>query len=79
MSETKEDGGPAFPLTVQFPDGTGRKMQGMSLRDRFAIAALQALGTSDSYANFDFDGVDHLARDCFRVADAMLKARKETQ
>lgn len=61
MAEIK-DGGPAFP-TGTFAD------EGMSLRDWFAGQAL-ASGQCEG------DCPDSLAELCYRIADAMLKARE---
>lgn len=76
----KDNGGPAFPV------GEGalmRNLQGMTLRDAFALAALPQVmrewredrKANAAYANFDSDA-PLVAADCYIVADAMLKARK---
>lgn len=48
-----------------------------TLRDRFAMAALQGMLASNG-ADWDI-GPDksHTARECYQYADAMLKARKK--
>jgi hypothetical protein len=56
----------AFPRT-QWPNETG-----MTLRDYFAAKALQRLLTSD-----DIDVSYATAVLCYRMADAMLKAREK--
>lgn len=61
MSE-KDIGGPAFP---QYDYGNAGK--GMSLRDWFAGQALPTLGRLSS--------PNDLARNAYKIADAMLKAR----
>jgi hypothetical protein len=58
-------GGPAFPTHLNLT-------QGMTLRDYFAAKAMQgllagALKSSDTSL---------IARDCYAMADAMLKARE---
>ena len=64
-------GGPAFPTTKPL-EHWGDPNQGMTLRDYFAAKALQGLmattlTTSDTAL---------IARDCYAMADAMLKARQ---
>ena len=73
---SKDDGGPAFPV----PETTG----GMSLRDYFAAAALQAiLNDADAPACVDQANplpeqlayMQSAAEGAYRAADAMLKER----
>lgn len=91
MADKIEDGGPAFPVEVQFiGDGTTRALQtghmtgwvnGLSIRDRFALEISPAL-ISELYrkladANAETDNVyDVAAIASYEFADAMLKARK---
>lgn len=49
-------------------------MEGVSLRDYFAAAALQGMMTR--YGVADASGVKYLTKTAFEVADAMLVARK---
>ena len=74
------DGGPAFarpysrdPQHYQDPESYPSQ-EGMTLRDYFAAKALQgelaAQGGGESWAD-----KDALARRCFAIADAMIKAR----
>lgn len=69
MSETINDGGPAFP---QENDATGS--MGMTLRDYFAAKAMQGYLTHEQAANHI--PVDSVARWSYEVADAMLRARE---
>ena len=83
MSEVKNDGGPAFPVSewVDEPtgvvlDGTpmmGRKLMnvgGMTLRDYFAAAALQGMAIpTDSHL------IGERAQMAYAIADAMLTER----
>ena len=63
-----KDGGPAFPCKES--DGVYiTRFPGMTLRDCFAAQALS--GCDSSYYAYETD----LARYCYRVADAMIKAR----
>jgi len=83
MSEMK-NGGPAFPGTqtwVAYPAENGAKefhapMNGMSLRDYFAAAAL-----TGRLANHRLTGPDdyngELVQDCWAVADKMLAERSK--
>lgn len=62
-------GGPAFPT------GTGGNTpysNGMTLRDYFAAKALEQRG----FIVRPYDTTDETAKDCYRMADAMLKARQ---
>ena len=62
MSKPNDDGGPAFPLCLSI---------GMTLRDYFAAAALQGILADGGGASWDDD-----AKNAFKAADAMLKARE---
>ena len=68
------DGGPAFPH-----DGQQNYTGGMTLRDYFAAKAMQAIlytsmraAGSDGSVSFDL-----VAAAAYRMADAMLKARRQ--
>ncbi len=63
------DGGPAFPRTGA--DGHTSPQSGMSIRDYFAAAALSSRGMYG--ANIRENAV---AKECYIIADAMLKARE---
>jgi hypothetical protein len=73
MSNTNT-GGPAFPVNQQLPEGMANLTPetGMTLRDYFAAKAMQGLlaGTLKS------SDLSLIARDCYQMADAMLKARE---
>ena len=66
------DGGPAFPHTTQWDGITPAiNYHGISLRDYFAAAALQGiLADGDGRCRADD------AKNAFKAADAMLKARE---
>jgi hypothetical protein len=77
MSDIK-DGGPAFPGPDQMETEVDIH-EGMSLRDYFAAKALgasmrnladQPIGGSPK------DWQDFVAKDCYDIADAMLRARE---
>jgi len=81
----KDDGGPANPVCVEvvhkYEDGRVgvaffKNEGGMSLRDRFAIAVLAGVCSHPQGPAGDWDKV---AADAYKGADAMLKARKESQ
>jgi len=62
MNQPINDGGPAFPSETEW---------GRTLRDYFAAAALQG-----NIAHPEVTGNrDDIARDAYKYADAMLKAR----
>lgn len=69
---SKEDGGPAFPVTNE-----DHHAWGISMRDYFAAKAMQAMiSTADGPCFFGLDGVEaHTAGAAYAVADAMLAAR----
>jgi hypothetical protein len=80
MSEIKT-GGLAFPsagAVFKGPNGQGMANEasfGMTLRDYFAAKAMQGLiaGTLES------SDTGLIARDCYALADAMLKARDQNE
>lgn len=58
--------GPAFPHTL-----SGHRIEaGMTLRDYFAAKAMQEL---------NWDDESFAASECYKIADAMLKAREVNQ
>ena len=63
-------GGPAFPVQVKFFD---QPTTGMTLRDYFAAKALEQHG----FLTRPYDTTDEAAKDCYRMADAMLRAREQ--
>lgn len=77
MSADQDNGGPAFPVAYEHSEATCEQ-HGMSLRDRFAIAALPPvmyICCSDELEG-DESQPDMFARKAYEVADAMLRARK---
>lgn len=68
----------AFPQYVHIPMGGGASrlsiLGGMSLRDYFAMAALQGVLASGS---MNIDSYEGAAKEAYRFANAMLKAREE--
>lgn len=83
VGATPEDGGPAYPASLGGPgghqDSAGTwQFPGLTIRDQFAIAALQMLGAAaqdESVTSLE-DRADDTARACYTIADAMLRARK---
>ena len=69
MSNIK-DGGPAFPVSEE---AIARDMTGASLRDYFAIKALQ--GMLANQHGFQASDEEMFARDAYTLADAMLAQR----
>lgn len=87
---TPNDGGPAFATKRDYQHGgTGvEHVEGMSIRDWFAGMAMQGLSTQhelllgnrELLEHFGTDGIDKLqASKAYRLADAMLAARKKNQ
>jgi hypothetical protein len=70
----KHDGGPAFPHRELNSDGQYEFSPGVSLRDWFAGLAMQGLLVHD-----DEGVISESARDAYRYADAMLKAREASE
>lgn len=84
MSDSINDGGPAFPHSVQrLHSSYATPVHGMSLRDYFAGQALAGLASNQSFLLNILDGHTHnntedaLAFTAFRTADAMLAARNK--
>ena len=83
MRNVINNGGPAFPLQGGVEQlETSLPLQGMTLRDYFAAAALQGLLATDAMDK----GAQHvspevneraMAMACYALADAMLRARGE--
>ena len=67
MSNT---GGPAFP--TEHTDTSGL-YDGMTLRDYFAAKALEQHG----FTTKPYDTTTEVAKKCYAMADAMLKAREQ--
>lgn len=73
MADQHDDGGPAYPFAEKHTDGTHyHSHPGMSLRDRFALAAIQGLVARPGTPDPEWE-----SRMAYKVADAMLRARKE--
>ena len=68
----KNNGGPAFPLATS--SGSNTEVNGMTLRDYFAGQELAKI----KYALVGASDADlaRQAEHCYRMADAMLKARE---
>jgi hypothetical protein len=66
---------PAFPFPAYtYPNGEFNQGEGgMTLRDYFAAQAMQA---GESRSDLDEMPDDLKAKQCYKIADAMLKARK---
>lgn len=85
---TAGDGGPAFPCDEKNADGSHyHSNMGMSLRDYFAAKALVGLFSMEANPRvgeicepFRIDKhCDDMARDAYKLADAMLAARGESK
>lgn len=75
MSDTTNNGGPAFPVYDHHADGQlFLAVTGMDLRDYFAAKAMQAYFT-DPNVGFGSDVIEAGSQAAYRIADAMLKAR----
>ena len=72
MGETRDDGGPAFPVTGSSESQLFPRELGMVLRDYFAGQAVASMYTLSIY------DVDNAAEKAYQIADAMLKARRVT-
>lgn len=72
MTNQINDGGPAFPVSPEIYNGTG--LCGMTLRDYFAAAALNGLIASVQPGQIW--SCEEIGVTCYRMADAMIKARE---
>lgn len=74
---TLNDGGPAFPSTIT---DDSLHVGGMSLRDYFAAKAMQGLvsGHFAKYGHEDYWPRPEIASEAYKIADAMINARKPT-
>jgi hypothetical protein len=80
MSNTRDDGGPAFPVAdfdyQAFKPGNAdelkRLLSGMTLRDYFAAKAMPHV-----YDRVQDGGFERVAKLSYELADAMLKARQQ--
>ena len=72
MSNTKNTGGPAFPLETS----NAMLHQGMTLRDYFAAKAMQGFITNLHPGEERLIDVPQLAKSAYSIADAMLRARE---
>lgn len=71
---TQNTGGPAFPVTEQ--NGANSGDCGMTLRDWFAGKELSKI---DQCSVCDIPAAyDRIADHCYRMADAMLRAREQS-
>lgn len=74
--QPKDDGGQAFPFVEQIPDGYGGTTNtvyfGASLRDYFAAKVAPHV---EWYSSTGLDRTDIAAAECYKRADAMIKAR----
>jgi hypothetical protein len=80
-TEHKDDGGPAFPHTVQMEGFDRVWVSGMSLRDWFAGQALAAIVRDRDALHAlngepDFPLQQNVTVAAYQIADAMLRARK---
>jgi hypothetical protein len=78
----QEDGGPAFPVpgaTKVRSDGYFDPQSGMSLRDYFAAKALAGIPQPLCSLHDVEAAYMRTATHCYRMADAMLKARTHPQ
>ena len=63
----------------------GNRFEGMELRDYFAARAMQVrmpqireMFIDGTFEDWDNEAIPSLAKDAYKVADAMMKARKES-
>ena len=72
----KEDGGPAFPFSGRMVDYDEVRMEGMTLRDYFAAAALTGMVSNlNSYEEGHGGVTDTYSGLAYKYADSMLAAR----
>jgi hypothetical protein len=72
-----DDGGPAFPTDDLWDKERVAVREGMSLRDWFAGQVLGGNWIGRGQADIELDGTpERMAQNAYRIADAMLEARK---
>jgi hypothetical protein len=64
---------PAFPQTRTLLDGSSEECEGLTMRDYFAAKVIQGTLAGDLFVSADFEEEIEFA---YRIADAMLEARK---
>jgi hypothetical protein len=69
------DGGPAFPQERTLPCGSHEECEGLSMRDYFAAQALTGICANQD--NRMYGSSMEFARACYRLADAMIAARRQ--
>ena len=76
MTNTKDDGGPAFPSDILIGHAVkaSKPFSGMSLRDWFAGQALA--GAIDRWLEVRGSDDKEISGWAYEIADAMLEARK---
>jgi hypothetical protein len=91
MSNTKNTGGPAFPVVLDGETASAERMhpivsQGMTLRDHFAGLAMQGIMSSETEGNGLMSAMQGTQREQWMLenavysyawADAMIKAREQ--
>ena len=78
MSAPIDDGGSAFPTQDKRIEGFGVCFDtGMTLRDYFACKALH--GMCSNGTDWSIYQPEKLAKAVYRIADAMIEARKEAK
>ena len=83
--KTSHDGGPAFPIPLNLGESwskeAGGDPNGMTLRDYFAAKVLAGFlaNQHQDYAPLIDDKVPMLAKEAYRLADAMLAARERKE
>ena len=76
-----DDGGSAFPHINPNHDGNwdnDPQRGGMTLRDYFASAALKGVCVNVGRNGHAFHKPHDIAAECYKLADAMIEARKES-
>jgi hypothetical protein len=73
---TTNTGGPAFPIVIDIGQGV-EWHKGMTLRDYFAAKVMQSgMVNATGLPNVSDESLQVFCGQCYRVADAMLKARE---
>jgi hypothetical protein len=75
---TQENQSPAFPFTEMHTHGSPfTQWKGMTMRDYFAAKAMESMCELYSFGESDpIDYASEIAKNCYQIADAMLKARE---
>lgn len=78
MNKLINDGGAAFPILADVRPHMDKEWCGMTLRDYFAAKAMAAILSRSDLDPTEGDGIIGVSICAYAMADAMLRARDES-